>query len=186
MPRTSRTLRLVMLTASTSLAAGAVLLPTGAFAAPAAPRTITLQADRGGNDHEDRQDEDWNQGEDRNEDEGGSREEGSGASEESSTEQGGSQEGDSGAQEEGSTEGQDASEPEDSESGVVQESYCSDPKALPGLCVDGKPLPKGDGTVKIPQGTKLCLGIDTPGQCADRQRPTVPIPTGSSTVELAV
>ncbi|MDX3540736.1 hypothetical protein PV721_41925 [Streptomyces sp. MB09-01] len=179
MPRTSRTLRLVMLTASTSLAAGAVLLPTGAFAAPAAPHTVTFQADRGGNDHEDREDEDWNQGEDRNEDEGGSREEGSGGNEEPSTEQDGSQE-------EGSGEGKDASEPEDSESGVVQESYCNDPKALPGLCVDGKPLPKGDGTVKVPQGTKLCLGIDTPEQCADRQKPTVPSPTGSSTVELAV
>ncbi|MEV7446470.1 hypothetical protein AB0O22_35890 [Streptomyces sp. NPDC091204] len=185
MPRTSRTLRLVMLTASTTLAAGAVLLPTGAFAAPATPTTATVQSDRGGDDHEDGQDEDWSRGgdwsrgEDRNEDSQGSGEEGSGESEESGTKQ-------DGTQEEGSGTGQDASEPEESESGVVKESYCNDPKALPGLCVDGKPLPKGDGTVKVPQGTKLCLGIDTPQQCADRQRPTVPSPTGSSTVELAV
>ncbi|MFE2972736.1 hypothetical protein ACFXKC_56315 [Streptomyces sp. NPDC059340] len=39
MPRTSRTQRLVMLTASTALAAGGVLLPTSAFAAPSIPHT---------------------------------------------------------------------------------------------------------------------------------------------------
>lgn len=180
MPRTSRTLRLALLTASTSLAAGAVLLPTGALAAPAAPHTITLPAERGGNDHEDRQ------GEDRNEDEGGSH--GSG-SDERERERDGEREPEGGGEHEGGGEDHSEptdSEPTDSESGVVPEEYCDDPKGLPGLCVDGKPLPEGDDSVTVPQGSVPCLGVDTPEQCADRQRPPVPGGTGSSTIELAV
>ncbi|WP_438317168.1 hypothetical protein ACSHWO_31090 [Streptomyces sp. HUAS TT3] len=155
MSRTSRSLRLVLFTASASLAAGGALLPTGAVAAPAAPHAVTLPADRGGNDH------DNHRGKDRNGDDGGSQSRGTG-------------------------EGEEQTSPKDSESGVVPESHCNDPKALPGLCVDGKPLPKGDGTVKVPQGSVLCLGIDTPEQCAARQKPVVHSPTGSPTAELAV
>ncbi|MEU9301359.1 hypothetical protein [Streptomyces sp. NPDC048269] len=161
MPRTSRTLRLALLTASTSLAVGGVLLPTGAFAAPATPHTATaLPADRGSDHHKDRKGKERHE-EDRNKDEDSSREEGSG-------------------------EVEDRTEPQDSDTGVVPESYCNDPKALPGLCVDGKPLPKGDNSVKVPQGSVLCLGIDTPEQCAERQKPLVQSPTGSSTAKLAV
>ncbi|WP_030296946.1 hypothetical protein [Streptomyces katrae] len=156
MSLTSRTLRLALLTASTSLAAGGVLLPTGAFAAPATPHAITLPADRGSDDHKDRR------GEDGKNDKVGSDENPAG-------------------------EGEVPSKPADSESGVVPESYCNDPKAAPGLCVNGKPLPKGDGTVKVPMGSQLCLGVDTPEQCAARQpKPPVPGGTGSSTIELAV
>ncbi|MFF7888264.1 hypothetical protein ACH40F_44325 [Streptomyces sp. NPDC020794] len=56
MPRTSRTQRLVMLTASTALAAGGVLLPTSAFAAPALPHTgavATAAAHHDGNSDRD-------------------------------------------------------------------------------------------------------------------------------------
>ncbi|CAM5575141.1 hypothetical protein [Streptomyces avidinii] len=44
MSPTSRTLRFALLAASTSLAAGGALLPTGALAAPAPTHTITLPA----------------------------------------------------------------------------------------------------------------------------------------------
>ncbi|MFJ4776686.1 hypothetical protein [Streptomyces sp. NPDC088762] len=54
------------------------------------------------------------------------------------------------------------------------------------VCVDGKPLPKGDDSVTVPQGSQLCLGVDTPEQCAARQKPVVQSPTGSSTLQLAV
>ncbi|MEU9304978.1 hypothetical protein [Streptomyces sp. NPDC048269] len=149
MSRSSRTLRLALLTASTSLAAGGVLLPTGAFAATPAttPHAITLPADRGGNDHEERQGGDWEKSGDWNKNRGGSH------GKDTDESQG---------------EDQDRSEPTDPGSGVVPEDYCNDPKGLPGLCVDGKPLPKGDGTVMVPQGTVVESG------------------TGSSTVELAV
>ncbi|MGW6984236.1 hypothetical protein ACWGE1_33135 [Streptomyces sp. NPDC054932] len=174
MSRIFRTpLRLALLTASTSLVAGGVLLPTGAFAAPAAPHTVTLPAERGDQD----QDGSW----------GGDNEEA--ASPENPADE---------AEEPGDPAGSDPadsapadsepadSEPADSEPGIVTEESCNDPMALPGLCVDGKPLPKGDDTVVVPQGPQLCLGIDTPEQCADRQKPRVPSPTGSSTVELAI
>ncbi|KJY45287.1 hypothetical protein VR46_15635 [Streptomyces sp. NRRL S-444] len=161
MSLTSRPLRLALLTASTSLAAGGVLLPTGAFAAPATPHTITLPADRGGNDHDDRR------GEDSKDDRVPSDEKVP-------------------SDENPAGEGEVPSKPADSD-GVVPESYCNDPKAAPGLCVDGKPLPKGDGTVKVPMGSVLCLGVDTPEQCAARQpKPPVPGGTGSSTIGLAV
>ncbi|NXY93768.1 hypothetical protein HYE82_05015 [Streptomyces sp. BR123] len=161
MSRTSRTRRLVLFTASASLAAGGALLPTSALAAPATPHTVTptLSADRGASGYEN------DEREDRNED-GNTENEGPDQKDPAE-----------GGEQSGST---------DSESGVVPESYCNDPKGLPGLCVDGKPLPKGDGTVTVPRGSVLCLGIDTPQQCADRQKPVVKSPTGSSTVELAV
>ncbi|MFI5999252.1 hypothetical protein ACIA98_02360 [Streptomyces sp. NPDC051366] len=157
MSHVSRTLRLALLTASTTLAAGGVLLPTGALAAPATPHTTTLPADRDSHGHKDRS------GEDRNNDQGGS-------------------------DENPADEGKDSSEPTDSESGVVSQDYCNSPNAAPGLCVDGKPLPKGDGTVKVPQGKIPCLAIDSPELCAQKQnpKPYVPSPTGSSTVGLAV
>ncbi|MEU2389497.1 hypothetical protein [Streptomyces sp. NPDC007369] len=181
MSRTSRTLRLVLFTASASLTAGGVLLPTGAIAAPAAPHPVIATADRDGGDREDAQGEDGNVGEEDNGSETGSQPTDSGSTDS------GSQPTDSGSQPTGSVEGGEQSAPQgDSGSGVVPESACNDPKQLPGLCVNGKPLPKGDGSVKVPQGSVLCLGIDTPEQCADRQKPVVKSPTGSSTVELAV
>ncbi|WP_371642730.1 hypothetical protein [Streptomyces mirabilis] len=62
MPRTSRTQRLVMLTASTALAAGGVLLPTSAFAAPALPHTgAVATAAAHHDDHDGNSDRDsWN------------------------------------------------------------------------------------------------------------------------------
>ncbi|MFD8410936.1 hypothetical protein ACFV2Q_04085 [Streptomyces sp. NPDC059650] len=157
MPRISRTLRLALLTASTTLAAGGVLLPTGALAAPATPHTVILPADRGSHGHKDRSGED--------NDRDGTRE--------NPADEGG--------------EGKDSSEPTDSD-GVVSEDYCNSPTRAPGLCVDGKPLPKGDGTTKVPQGKIPCLAIDSPELCAQKQnpKPYVPSPTGSSTVGLAV
>ncbi|MFD0266225.1 hypothetical protein ACFVGY_06465 [Streptomyces sp. NPDC127106] len=160
--RTSRTLRLVLFTASASLAAGGVLLPTGAIAAPATPYPAAVTAERDDSDRGDDQGEGGSVGEERSNDGDDTQQKDSGEGEEQSPPQG------------------------DAESGVVPESSCNDPKQLPGLCVDGKPLPKGDGTVKVPQGSVPCLGIDTPEQCAERQRPVVKSPTGSSTVELAV
>ncbi|MFK0256154.1 hypothetical protein [Streptomyces sp. NPDC090445] len=167
MSRTSRTLRLALFTASASLAAGGALLPTSALAAPATPHTVTLPADRGANgqENDEREDRTEDTTEDTTEDRTGETD---------------------GTDQQDPAEGADQPGSTDSESGVVPESYCNDPKGLPGLCVDGKPLPKGDGTVTVPQGSVLCLGIDTPQQCADRQRPVVQSPTGSSTVELAV
>ncbi|MFD7279180.1 hypothetical protein ACFV80_19585 [Streptomyces sp. NPDC059862] len=50
MTRTSRTQRLVMLAASTGLAAGGALLPTSAFAAPATPHTGTTTMIAAGHD----------------------------------------------------------------------------------------------------------------------------------------
>ncbi|MFE3416433.1 hypothetical protein ACFXMT_51425 [Streptomyces mirabilis] len=44
MTRTSRTQRLVMLAASTALAAGGALIPSSAFAAPATPHTGPVAA----------------------------------------------------------------------------------------------------------------------------------------------
>ncbi|MFF4497356.1 hypothetical protein [Streptomyces sp. NPDC001546] len=133
MSRTPRSLRLVLLTASASLAAGGVLLPTGAFAAPAAPHLAAATAHGHGHRHH------------------------------------GSEEGDgSGGG------GQDAppppvDQPPADPGGVVPPERCDDPMSAPGLCVDGKPLPKGDGHVVVPQGP-----------------PVIQSPTGSGTTELAV
>ncbi|MGW0817682.1 hypothetical protein ACWD00_31425 [Streptomyces viridiviolaceus] len=141
---TTRKRRVLMLAASTALAAGGALVPTGAFAAPATPHAaaaITADWD----DHEDRdwddrdhEDGDWD---DRDHEDRDSTDEGPESTEDTET---------------------------TPESGVVPESYCSDPMRAPGLCVDGKPLPKGDGTVTVPQGI------------------LVPSPTGSPTARLAV
>ncbi|MFD7445777.1 hypothetical protein [Streptomyces sp. NPDC059909] len=58
MARTSRTQRFVMLTASTALAAGGALLPSGAFAAPAAApqagTVTTVVSHHEGHGHHDR------------------------------------------------------------------------------------------------------------------------------------
>ncbi|MBG0854949.1 hypothetical protein I2W78_24660 [Streptomyces spinoverrucosus] len=134
---TTRKRRVLMLAASTALAAGGALVPTGAFAAPATPPATTITADWDNRDSEDRDNSD--------EDRDSTDEDTKTAPE--------------------STEG---SETAPESGGVVSESYCSSPTRAPGLCVDGKPIPKGDGTVKVPQGT------------------VVPSPTGSSTAELAV
>ncbi|MFI7353799.1 hypothetical protein ACIBTP_07615 [Streptomyces avidinii] len=180
MPSTSRTLRLALLTVSGSLAAGAVLLPTGAFAAPAAPHAVTLPADRGGHDR------DGSRGGDRND--GGRHDDGS---QETPTDETPAGEADDPA---GPTDTEPAETdstgtgPADSEDGIVSQEHCNDPRALPGLCVDGKPLPKGDNSVVVPMAPQLCLGIDTPEQCAERQKPRLVVesPTGSSTTRLAV
>ncbi|MFG2667899.1 hypothetical protein ACGFY6_27070 [Streptomyces sp. NPDC048387] len=128
MSRTPRSLRLVLLTASASLAAGGVLLPTGAFAAaPATPHLAASPAHGHGHRHH------------------------------------GSEEGDGSG-----SGGQDAPPPADP-GGVVPPDRCDDPTTAPGLCVDGKPLPKGDGHVVVPQGP-----------------PVIQSPTGSGTTELAV
>ncbi|MEV4192645.1 hypothetical protein [Streptomyces toxytricini] len=159
MSRISRTLRVALLTASTTLAAGGVLLPTGALAAPATPSTaVALPAERGGSGHDDRS------GEERNTDQ------------------------DDSSREHPAEEGTGSSDSTESESGVVSPDYCNSPNAAPGLCVNGKPLPKGDGTSKVPQGKIPCLAIDSPELCAQKQnpKPYVPSPTGSSSVGLAV
>ncbi|MFJ4779796.1 hypothetical protein [Streptomyces sp. NPDC088762] len=174
MSHTSRTLRLALLTASSALAAGSVLLPTGAFAAPATPPAITVQADDDSGDEV---------SDSTNEDELGS------------------------LVTPGETD-ENPSEPTESDSGVVPDSYCNDPMAAPGLCVDGKPLPKGDDSVTVPQAPpnsgvvpdSYCNDpMAAPGLCVNGkplpkgdgsvivpQAPYVPSPTGSSTARLAV
>lgn len=168
MSHTSRTLRFALLTASTSLALGGALLPTGAFAAPAPAHAVTLPAEDGDgarSDHTGRHGRDggWNWNRHRDEDE--NRHDDTPPDDSADT---------------------DTTEPADSEDGIVPQEHCNDPKALPGLCVDGKPLPKGDNSVTVPQAPKLCLGIDTPEQCADRQKELVPAPRPNPPIGLAV
>ncbi|MFG2974565.1 hypothetical protein ACGFYY_16435 [Streptomyces sp. NPDC048331] len=181
MSHTSRTLRFALLTASTSLALGGALLPTGAFAAPAPAHAITLPAEDGspgenivgGNNRTGRDGHDggwsWNRHRDEeHRDEDTPRDD-----------------------------SPDTTDPADSDSAdtdttdredrLFTEEYCNDPKALPGVCVDGKPRPKGDNTVKVPQAPKLCLGVDTPEQCAARQNDElVPAPRPRPSIGLAV
>ncbi|WP_455353040.1 hypothetical protein [Streptomyces sp. SYSU K217416] len=190
MPRTSRTLRLVLLTASTSLAAGGVLLPSGAFAAPAAPHTTTAPADEDGSHPQDSEPQDSEpQDSEPGESDAKDAETGvvpEGYCNDPKAAPGLCVNGKPLPKGDGSVKVPQGEKPKDSGTGVVPEGYCNDPKAAPGLCVNGKPLPKGDGSVKVPKGSTICLGVDTPEQCAARQQPVVKSPTGSSTAELAV
>ncbi|MER7827981.1 hypothetical protein ABTX85_36105 [Streptomyces sp. NPDC096097] len=150
MSHTSRTLRFALLTASTSLALGGALLPTGAFAAPAPAHAITLPAEDGspgeaavgensiGRDgHAGGWSWNWNGDEDGNCDE--------------DTPPGDSPETTDPADSDPADTDTDPADSED-----VTQEHCTDPKALPGPCADGKPLPKGDTSVKVPQAPKPC------------------------------
>ncbi|GAA0301905.1 hypothetical protein GCM10010302_45480 [Streptomyces polychromogenes] len=123
MSRIPRPLRLALLTASASLAAAGVLLPTGALAAPAATSHLTAPA--GGHRHH--HDED-----------SGHR---------------GTGEGTGTGPVLGDEQGTPPRPADPQPDGVIPADRCKDPKVAPGLCVDGKPLPKGDGHVVVPEGT---------------------------------
>ncbi|MFG2294107.1 hypothetical protein [Streptomyces sp. NPDC048603] len=196
MPRTSRTLRLALLTASTSLTVGGVLLPTAAFAAPAAPHAATAPAAAANDEdgfgsltvfgEEDQSPQDESPQDEAPQDESPQDE----------------------APQDEAPQDPSPSEETAPDDGIVPESYCNDPMAAPGLCVDGKPLPKGDGTVVVPQAPpdsgivpdSYCNDpMAAPGLCVNGkplpkgdgsvkvpQGTLIPSPTGSSTAELAV